>query len=69
MSQINPNHTHIGDGVYASFNGFQIELRVNDHRTNPLVFLEPEVMDNLIKYYNSIIEQAVASVRADNKKD
>lgn len=42
---------YLGDAVYASFDGYHIELRLNDHRSPPVVFLEPAVMDALINYY------------------
>ena len=43
--------TYLGDGLYASFDGYQIELRANS-MTMPTdkVFLEPSVMRSLIKY-------------------
>jgi hypothetical protein len=46
--------TYIGDGVYASFNGMHITLRVNDHRSEPVVFLEVEVMEALIQYFERL---------------
>lgn len=45
---------YLGDGVYAAFDGYQIELRANHHETpTDRVFLEPEVMDKLIKFYEA----------------
>lgn len=41
---------HIGDGVYVSDEGYAIALRVNDHRGNPVVLLEPDVLDALVRY-------------------
>lgn len=43
------NDTYLGDGVYASFDGYQIWLAANDHR-NKVVALEPNVIVGLIKY-------------------
>lgn len=43
------NDGHLGDGVYASFDGYQIWLAVNDHN-NKQVALEPSVMKSLIEY-------------------
>lgn len=40
---------YIGDGVYASFDGYQIWLAAN-HHDNKVVALEPKVMENLINY-------------------
>lgn len=39
---------YMGDGVYASFDGHSIRLSLGD--TVPLIFLEWEVMRNLIDY-------------------
>lgn len=40
---------YLGDGVYASFDGFQIWLAVNHHE-NKVVAIEPKVMENLVRY-------------------
>jgi len=41
--------TYLGDGVYASFDGYQIWLAVNHHE-NKVVALEPEVFASLCAY-------------------
>lgn len=48
---------YLGDAVYATFDGYQISLRLNDHRNPPAVVLEPSVMDNLIQFYYTTNEQ------------
>lgn len=42
---------HLGDGVYAIFDGYGIWLHTNDHE-NPTdrVFLEPQVMEALKRF-------------------
>lgn len=40
---------YLGDGVYASFDGYQIWLAVNNHN-NKVVVLEPDVIERLIDY-------------------
>jgi hypothetical protein len=45
---------YLGDGVYASFDGYQIWLTVNDHRNPPVVALDEGVMENLIRYSKSL---------------
>jgi len=40
---------HLGDGVYASFDGVQIWLASNHHE-NKVIAIEPSVMDALINY-------------------
>jgi len=43
------NQTYLGDGVYASFDGYQIWLAVNHHE-NTVIALEPEVLRALVAY-------------------
>lgn len=45
---------YLGDGVYASFDGYQIWLAANDHR-NKIVALEPSVMEALIQYNRDLV--------------
>jgi hypothetical protein len=42
---------HLGDGVYATFVGYGIEIRVNDHRSDVAVFLEPSVLEALQRFF------------------
>jgi acyl-CoA thioesterase FadM len=51
---MNEENKYIGDGVYASFDGYQIWLAVDNHH-NKVVALEPEVMQALINYHNSLL--------------
>ena len=41
--------TYLGDGVYASFDGYQIWLAVNHHANN-VVALDPMVFSRLCEY-------------------
>jgi hypothetical protein len=50
---MNENQTYLGDGVYASFDGYQIWLAVNHHE-NTVVAIEPKVMDQLLAYANRV---------------
>ena len=43
------HETYLGDGVYASFDGYQIWLAANDHN-NKVVALEPMVLASLFAY-------------------
>ena len=43
------DNIYLGDGVYASFDGYQIWLAVNHHE-NKQVALEPKVMAALLVY-------------------
>lgn len=41
---------YIGDGVYAGFDGYHITIRVNDHRTLPVVVFDYHVLKALYLY-------------------
>lgn len=47
---------YLGDGVYAHFDGYHINLTTGDHRNPTLVALEPQVMSAL-KRYEERVEQ------------
>ena len=49
MSPVDQHNSYLGDGVYASFDGYQIWLAVNHHE-NKQVALEPPVLQALIAY-------------------
>lgn len=44
---------YIGDGVYVSFDGYNINIAVN-HHNNHVVALEPDVINNLKEYFKEI---------------
>ena len=45
--------TYLGDGVYASFDGYQIWLAVNNE-DNIVVAIDPRVMYMLVQYANDV---------------
>lgn len=46
---------YLGDGVYAVYGGYGIELRANHHLTpTDTVFLEPEVFEALVKFKEKV---------------
>jgi len=45
---------HLGDGVYASFDGYQVWLHVNSHEAPPVVAIEAGVLSNMVQYWNDI---------------
>lgn len=49
------HQSYLGDGVYASFDGYQIWLAVNQH-TNKVVALEPPVFRALIDYQKKLTQ-------------
>jgi len=48
-----PKPTYLGDGVYASYDGYHLWLAANHHE-NKVIALEPEVFKSLIEYANQI---------------
>lgn len=48
-----PEPRHIGDGVYVSFDGYHLQIAVNDHR-NPVVAFEPAVLKELISFAKEV---------------
>ena len=50
--------TYLGDGLYASFDGWQIELTADRGSPNErTVYLEPSVWEALKRYVASIHDQ------------
>lgn len=47
---------YLGDGVYASFDGYHIWLAVNNH-LNKVVALDPSVYARLVQYAKQIYRQ------------
>jgi hypothetical protein len=68
-----PEETYIGDGLYASFDGYQFCLRAprsvgfGDH----MVFLEPDVLEKFLRFVGRnfrISEKTLAVLREDPDK-
>ncbi len=53
MNKFKPNQAYIGDGIYASYDGLQIWLAVNE-RENYVVALEPMTFAALVRYVESL---------------
>jgi hypothetical protein len=44
-------HIHLGDGAYASFDGWGLTLKANHHETpTDQVFLEPNAIISLVRF-------------------
>ena len=56
MSQTPTEETYLGDGLYASFDGWHLHLRAPREGGDHYVGLEPEVFREFIKYAQSIAE-------------
>lgn len=48
------NPVYIGDGVYAYFDGYGVELRLGRHDAQCAVYLEPEVMASLAEFFEAV---------------
>lgn len=46
--------SYIGDGVYASFDGYQIWLRTDRDGVQHRIALEPSVFNELVLYANAL---------------
>jgi len=55
---------HLGDGVYASFDGYQIWLAANDHR-NIVIALEPDVFESLVEYRNRLWKKYFSDLKEE----
>lgn len=53
-------HRYLGDAVYASFDGFHVWLHLNDHRSEPVIALEPSVLTALNAYYTEVRKGAAS---------
>jgi hypothetical protein len=51
------NPIYLGDAVYAYFDGYGLELRLNRHDSECVIYLEPEVMANLV-LFNEAVQKA-----------
>ncbi len=49
-----PKHEYLGDGVYASFDGYHVWLRTGSHDAEPAIALEPAVFMSLARYYERV---------------
>jgi hypothetical protein len=59
-------HSYLGDGVYGFFDGYGIRLRTGDHRDGEFdqeIFLEPEVLYSLNKFYERVTQSKKDSVK------
>jgi BRO family, N-terminal domain len=55
------NPIYLGDAVYAFYDGNGTELKLNHHTSPCLIYLEPEVMEALIAFWNKATSAAEAS--------
>lgn len=55
----NKQDAYLGDGVYASFDGFQIWLAANHHE-NKVVALDPNVVVMLMRYVERVYDLKIS---------
>jgi hypothetical protein len=58
---------YLGDGVYASFDGYYIWLAAN-HSDNKVIAIEPDIFEKLIQYRIKINEESEKNTKNNNKK-
>jgi hypothetical protein len=62
------HETYLGDGLYASFDGFMITLRAPRERGDHFVGLEPNVFAALVEYQRRVTAQTTeADVPGDGE--
>jgi hypothetical protein len=47
---VTEDETYLGDGLYASFDGYQIKLRAPRDGADHEVYLEPLVLENFLDW-------------------
>lgn len=60
---------YLGDGVYASFDGYSIWLDTRAQETVHRICLEPEVMSQLKRYEQRVIESMMQEAEKDGEDD
>ncbi|WP_426436071.1 hypothetical protein [Bradyrhizobium genosp. P] len=53
-----PKEQYLGDGVYASFDGYQIQLRAPREDGDSIVYLDSEVQAALVEFIERIVRAA-----------
>lgn len=66
------NASYLGDGVYASFDGYHIWLQTGSHReeeaTNRIA-LEPDVFESLLRYRQHLVAKLHAINASEAEPD
>lgn len=64
------NDTYLGDGLYASYDGWQIELYAfnGDLKTNR-VYLEPEVLASFLRYVEDLKRRYADAINKDLQRE
>jgi hypothetical protein len=67
MTTDNQHDAYLGDGVYASFDGYQIWLAVNHHE-NKQVAIEPAVLLSLLSYAERVYSLTITVAKKEGYK-
>ena len=49
--------TYLGDGLYATYDGYHIELRLGSHTNEPVVLLDNETVHGLLRYLKLVFPE------------
>lgn len=60
---------YVGDGVYASFDGYHIQIHLGSHKAPPCVALEPEVLAAINQYQKDIQAHYAARKPVEGQDD
>ena len=52
---------YLGDGVYAGHDGYQVWLTTGSHMNPPLLALDPNVLQSLVRYAEHTLKIEVKS--------
>lgn len=56
-------YEYLGDGLYVSFDGYQLELNTDPENIHPFhgntVYLEPQVWENLVKFVERLKDKEI----------
>jgi hypothetical protein len=58
LPRVDPHHRYLGDGVYASFDGYHVWLRTGSHTNEPAIAIEPGVFAELVRYQRQMFALA-----------
>jgi hypothetical protein len=59
---------YLGDGVYASFDGWQVWLHVGNREAPPVVALEPAVINALNAYFRNMHRREAKRLASDDER-
>jgi len=62
MNEEHTDRVYLGDGVYASFDGYGIWLAANHHE-NVVIALEPSVFERLVEYKDRLVTKYAESAK------